>query len=112
MPSRRKIPQTVGAAAFEPDKFFDEWNLEKAPQSNRLKDAITTAFHLKSNDDYVYHATASVTLGQVQAAINAGNSHGLHAWYLFEDARQVGRLHTFRTCDLSESRKKHPFLRT
>ncbi|KAF2101170.1 hypothetical protein NA57DRAFT_35882 [Rhizodiscina lignyota] len=88
MPPKRTKPHTVGSASFDPDKFFDEWTSERAPQGNNLQTAVIDAFNLKSTDDYVYHAIASVTLPQVQSAINHGASNGMHAWYLYDDAKK------------------------
>ena len=89
MPAARKA-RTVGAASFDPDDFFDAWiGPDSGPQNDDLKGAIIRAFKLKTNDDYAYHAIASVTLSQVQQAIRAGRQHSLHAWYLFEDGKPV-----------------------
>ncbi|KAL9040738.1 MAG: hypothetical protein Q9180_001727 [Flavoplaca navasiana] len=76
--------QTTGSTQFEPDAFFATWAKEfKAliPQGNNLRSSITAAFDLAQSDNYVYHAVASVTLAQVQAAIEHGGGNGLHAWY-------------------------------
>lgn len=88
-PPQRKKPHTVGSASFDPDKFFEEWDPERIPKDNNLQGTIISAFNLKSSDDYVYHAIASVTLPQVQNAINHGASNGMHAWYLFDDAKKA-----------------------
>ncbi|KAL9064450.1 MAG: hypothetical protein Q9157_007828, partial [Trypethelium eluteriae] len=75
--------RTVGSSSFDPDAFLEAWKIGRIgpPKDNDLRTAITEAFGLKENDDYVYHAIASVTLAQVQQAINAGGANGLHAWY-------------------------------
>jgi hypothetical protein len=91
MPPQRKKPHTTGSVAFDTDTFFEQWTSERVPQDNNLQAAIIRNFNLKSTDDYVYHAIASVTLPQVQNAINHGASNGMHAWYLFDDAKQVRR---------------------
>ena len=89
MSRQRKKPDTVSSTSFDPDNFFEEWSPERVPQENNLQAAIIRDFSLKPTDDYVYHAIASVTLGQVQNAINHGAANGMHAWYLFDDAKQV-----------------------
>lgn len=82
---------TVGAASFNPDKFFQAWAERhiRSPESDDLRSAIISAFGLPANDRYVYHAIASVTLSQVQEAINHGGEHGMHAWYSDESGEQV-----------------------
>ena len=81
--------QTLGAQVFDPDLFFENWQDGHLPRNGDLKASIITSFNLKPTDNYVYHATASVTLDQVQAAVNAGREHGLHAWYTSETGEQV-----------------------
>ena len=81
-------PHTVGASIFEPDAFLNEWNEESLPQCNDLRSAIIQAFKLKP-DNYIYHATASVSLDQVQSAIEHGGANGLHAWYRNGAGEQV-----------------------
>lgn len=89
MPPSRKA-RTEGAASFDPDDLFSTWDInESGLRDDDLKTAVVRTFKLKSNDSYEYHAVASVTLNQVQHAVSAGGQHGLHAWYLFEDAKQV-----------------------
>ena len=77
---------TVGSKRFRPDELFTDSETLKSVRShlnqNDFRSAIITAFQLPPDDDYTYHATASVTLTQVQNAIKAGPSHGLHDWYL------------------------------
>lgn len=89
MPSARSRPHTVGASSFDPDTFFEQWDESIAPVDNHLQACIQRAFKLKPNDDYVYHAIASVTLEQVQVAINHGNANGMHAWYRDGKGEQV-----------------------
>lgn len=85
---------TVGSKAFQPSHLFEDNTLLDSVHShlnkNDFRSAIVTAFGLQDNDDYIYHATASVTLAQVQVAINAGAAHGLHDWYLDESSRPCG----------------------
>ncbi|KAL8947429.1 MAG: hypothetical protein Q9222_006287 [Ikaeria aurantiellina] len=89
-PAKSPSAQTTGAARFNPDTFFDAWS-ENAPsllpQSDDLRSSIVAAFDLAKSDNYVYHAIASVTLAQVQEAIEHGGEHGLHAWYPDESGR-------------------------
>lgn len=89
-------PYTEGSSSFDPDEILSEDS--KSPESvlqrclkvNGLWPAITYLFNLPEDDGYVYHATASVTLEQVQKAIIAGNAHGLHDWYLGPDGKSIG----------------------
>jgi hypothetical protein len=90
-PSARARPYTVGSSSFDPDQFVEQWDEAIVPHDNDLRKCIVRAFKLKPNDDYVYHAIASVTLDQVQAAINAGGLNGMHAWYTDENGHQVRR---------------------
>lgn len=89
MPFVRARPHTVGSPSFDPDEFFEKWDEALVPHNNRLQACIKQAFKLKPNDDYVYHAIASVTLEQVQVAINYGGANGMHAWYRDEKSEQV-----------------------
>ncbi len=84
-------PSTVGSSTFIPDRFLEKWAVGEfsAPQANDLESAIKKVFGLNDNDQYVYHATASVTLGQVQFVINQADKHGLHAWYRDDAGQQV-----------------------
>jgi len=82
-------PETIGASSFVPDGFLDSWTNESLPQNNDLRSSISQSFNLPENDNYVYHATASVTLSQVQNAINYGGANGMHAWYIDEEGKQV-----------------------
>ena len=86
----QRFARTTGSVEFVPDKFFDSWGLSKPiPNGLDMRSSITTAFNLSNNDQYVYHAIASVTLAQVQEAINNGGKHGLHAWYLDNEGNVV-----------------------
>ena len=80
---------TIGSTIFDPNQLLDSWKPEFAPQNDNLKEAIQKTFGLKQNDNYVYHAIASVTLAQVQVAIEHGGSNGMHAWYRDEAGNQV-----------------------
>ena len=85
---------TVGSHAFDPDKLASAQSLFSQVhlllKCNKFRDAILTTFSLPEGDDYVYHATASVTLAQVQVAINAGSKNGLHDWYLDDSGKVNG----------------------
>lgn len=85
----RSKAETVGSRNFEPDRFLHSWDLEGLPVKNNLRSAIVQAFGLREDDNYVYHATASVTLAQVQTAIDHGDANGMHAWYRDEAGNQV-----------------------
>jgi hypothetical protein len=80
---------TENSTHYNPEEFFRSWDPALVPQNNDLRSAINKAFSLEPVDDYVYHATASVTLAQVQVAIDHGNKNGLHAWYRDETGEQV-----------------------
>ncbi|KAB8342776.1 hypothetical protein FH972_022374 [Carpinus fangiana] len=80
--------------SWDPKKFILEWEKDsgaivKPLGDNDLETSIKKAFALKWSDSYVYHATASVTLHQVQIAINAGDKHGMHAWYVDDEGKQA-----------------------
>lgn len=75
---------TTGSSRFDPDLLFESWEKDSSsllPHSNDLRQSIITAFSLGQADNYVYHAIASVTLLEVQEAIEHGGDHGLHNWY-------------------------------
>ncbi|KAK5081833.1 hypothetical protein LTR70_008512 [Exophiala xenobiotica] len=82
----RKGPSTTGAASFSPDTLHTDTPLRlktrESLNNNDLATAIKTTFHLAATDKYTYHASASVTLSQVQAAVAAGPANGLQAWYV------------------------------
>ncbi|KAI4088325.1 MAG: hypothetical protein LQ339_008722 [Xanthoria mediterranea] len=83
-PAKGPQAQTIGSAEFDPDAFLASWAQDSPtllPQGNDLQSSIIAAFNLAQSDSYVYHAVASVTLAQVQEAIQHGGEHGLHAWY-------------------------------
>ena len=92
-----QFPQahTEGSSRFDPDALLEAWGKgQKAlPENNGLRSSIISTFSLPLDDNYVYHATASVTLSQVQTAINHGDQSGLHAWYLDSHRTPVCRLH-------------------
>ncbi|KAI4170003.1 MAG: hypothetical protein LQ343_005252 [Gyalolechia ehrenbergii] len=93
-PVKGPCAQTTGSSGFHPDAFFEVWDKEARsllPQDNDLRYSIITAFNLAQSDNYVYHATASVTLAQVQKAIEHGGDHNFHNWYP-EDSGQASAL--------------------
>lgn len=81
---------TDGSKTWEPSHLFhssengqEMWNKIHAHlNANEFKAAITAAFELPAGDNFTYHASASVNLSQVEAALHAGRANGLHAWYL------------------------------
>ncbi|KAI9710823.1 MAG: hypothetical protein M1828_002021 [Chrysothrix sp. TS-e1954] len=83
--------RTIKSPDFDVTELLDNWRSEDSSlaQDDDLQAAIEKTFKLKINDGYVYHASASVTLPQVQAAINCGGQNGLHAWYLHEGGAQI-----------------------
>ncbi|KAL9095171.1 MAG: hypothetical protein Q9165_002427 [Trypethelium subeluteriae] len=93
MPPPRTTPaRTVGSSSFDPEAFLEAWKsggIGPPKEDDDLRAATVEAFGLKENDDYVYHATASVTLAQVQQAIRAGDANGLHAWYKDEQGQHI-----------------------
>ena len=94
MPPLRPQAQSVKSASFDPTLFFDAWpeqSVELLPHDNDFRTSIINAFGLKDSDNYVYHATASVTLAQVQQVVNqaGGESGMLHAWYRDPEGKQV-----------------------
>ena len=101
MPPQPKAPFTVGTPSFDPDKFFEAWDSAKSiPVDKDLRGAIIRAFKLKDNDDYVYHAIASVTLSQVQNALNAGRKGRLCAWYRDEQGEEVYSINFINHLDI------------
>ena len=90
MPSKVSAPCTEGAASFDPEAFLALWDdTQKPGVDGRLDEWITNSFDIDLNDGYVYHATAAVTLPQVQQAINVGGRNGMHAWYRDEEGKPV-----------------------
>lgn len=81
--------RTIGAVGFDPDAFFDIWNKEQLVLENNFKSSFIKTFDLPQNDTYVYHAIASVTLDQVQQAVDHGGEALLHAWYRDLDGKSV-----------------------
>ncbi len=92
--------RTKGSSYFEPDALFETWikDQKSLPENDDLKSSIISTFNLPQNDSYVYYATASVTLSQVQEAINHGSKAGLHAWYLDDEGRPVRDYLRYRDC--------------
>lgn len=83
--------RTESIPNFDLEVIFENWgNGQKTlPEDNDLMSSIISTFNLLKTDDYVYHAMASVTLAQVQQAINHGAGSGLHAWYADEEGKPV-----------------------
>ncbi|KAL2430093.1 hypothetical protein ABEF95_004146 [Exophiala dermatitidis] len=79
---------TDGSKTWKAAHLFEESDAERWPKihqhlnQNEFRAAITTAFELPPGDSFTYHASASVSLAQVEAAIHAGRANGLHAWYI------------------------------
>jgi hypothetical protein len=92
MPSTLPSPSTTLAFRPPTDLRTDSnllptslTHLTNTPSNLRL--AITSAFSLPTTDTWTYHATAAVTLPQVQSAIEAGDVNGLHSWYVNSDGK-------------------------
>ena len=91
MPPKSRGPFNVGSAAFDPTLLLSSptalasalTHLSPFPTHphGSLFAAIQSYFAIPPNDTYVYHAIVSVTLSQVQVAIDAGSANGLHDWY-------------------------------
>ncbi|KAL9104571.1 MAG: hypothetical protein Q9163_000493 [Psora crenata] len=88
-PPTPRGPLATGSSTFNPDTVFRQWSIKPRPlpQNNDLRTSIIQTFSLPQNDQYTYHAIASVTLSQVQEAIDHGRQGGLHAWYRDEEGR-------------------------
>ena len=84
-------PRTTGAADFHPDILLLKWSQSQKtlPLDKDFRNSIIKTFSLPQSDTYVYHAIASVTLSQVQEAIDHGGEAGLHAWYRDESGNTV-----------------------
>lgn len=81
-------PATEGSKTWSPSRLCDGddpevWSkIHGHLNAHEFRAAITTAFDLPPGDNFTYHASASVNLSQVEAAIHAGRANGLHAWYV------------------------------
>ena len=91
MSAKNSGPFTVGAKAFDPEALVqDEVKLKIALlylEKDDIGSAIINYFSLPGDDDYVYHAIASVKLAQVQQAVQQGHQFHLNDWY--KDDNQV-----------------------
>ena len=97
MPRIPKQAQTEHSTTFEPDKFFEDWSKEESQAflyRNDFRKFILNAFGLNFRDDYVYKATAEVTLLQAQTYLEFGAQGGLHAWYR-DEAGEAVSLHDY-----------------
>lgn len=92
-----KTPQTERSNSFNPDAFFDSWangEAQKLLYTNDFRKFVLKAFGLDFKDDYVYRATAEVTLLHAQTYLEFGSQGGLHAWYRDAENQQVGSVQT------------------
>ena len=90
--SKYSLP-AAGISTSNPHSYFkDETHTSNALSKlygNEFRSAIIESFNLSEDDSYVYHAIASVTLSEVQAAVKAGTANGLCDWYLDEKGATV-----------------------
>lgn len=90
MPPSKK-PYCVGSKTFRPGEIDPalQQTILKLLFQNNLFHATCALFDIPEDDTYIYHATASVQLRQVQHVVSLGGSNGLHAWYRSEDGSVV-----------------------
>lgn len=94
----------VGSAGFDPSAIVADRALSDQIEEHLNKDDLVGAsralFKLPEKDDYVYHATASVSLAEVQHIVQLGGVNGLHSWYKTSDGTPVSlqtrTLHEFK----------------
>lgn len=90
----------VGSPSFRPDTASNDASIKQQVQEHLTNDDLYNASRallgLSQNDDYVYHATASVRLAEVQHIVSLGAVNGLHAWYKNEDGSAVSRCREMR----------------
>lgn len=93
---------TEGSQSFVADALFEDWSYghHLLPENDDFRSSITKTFGLPEDDNYVYHAIASVSLAQVQHAIDVyknttkhGAESGLHAWYFDNEGEPVKSPH-------------------
>lgn len=93
MPTAAKKQYCVGSAGFDPSAAASDDTLQAQIDELLKKDDLLGAsrvlFKLPNNDDYVYHANASVSLAQVQHIVQLGGVNGLHNWYKMTDGTPV-----------------------
>lgn len=110
---------TDGSKTWTPSHLFpsvvddqNPWNKIHAHlQANEVKAAVSTAFELPVGDNFTYHASASVNLSQVEAAIHAGRANGLHAWYLERGGPDSAKSPVNSDGDIDDSVPGQPALR-
>lgn len=99
-PTRRRMSRApgrpracVGNPSFRPlDAVKDTARQEQALQllsRNDFAGASRVLLGLPEHDEYIYHATASVSLAETQQAVDLGGVNGLHTWYRAEDGSPV-----------------------
>lgn len=88
---QRQGPYCEGSkSAFDPNLLFATWEDDCLTQNNYdFGYTIIKIFNLAPTDNYVYRAMAATNLRQAQAAIDAGNKNGLHAWYRDDGDNEV-----------------------
>ncbi|EGX95070.1 hypothetical protein CCM_03342 [Cordyceps militaris CM01] len=89
MASEPKKQYCIGSEGFEPSAVAANDTLQaqvdELLKNDDLLGACRTLFKLPDNDDYVYHASASVSLARVQHIVQLGGVNGLHNWYKTTD---------------------------
>lgn len=93
MPHPSRSTYCVGSPSFQPEAAANDDTKKRQVlellATNDLYNASRVLFGLPQNDEYVYHATASVKLDEVQHVVNLGAINSLHAWYKSDDGSQV-----------------------
>lgn len=83
----------VANPSFRPRQVIEDTALQQQAlellSRNDLSGASRVLLGLPEHDDYVYHATASVRLAEVQQVVDRGGVNGLHTWYRAEDGSPV-----------------------
>ena len=93
MSSSKSAKYCVGSPSFNPSELIQDQDRQAQARtlltSNDLYNATRVLFSLPEPDNFVYHATASVKLAQVQQVVNLGGANSLHAWYRGADSSEV-----------------------
>jgi hypothetical protein len=78
-------PSCVGSLGFDPAERAENCDALKEVEGlldeGDFQGAVTRYFNLPADDDYTYHALASVRLAEAQHALSLGGKNGLLDWY-------------------------------